>query len=274
MPLIAMGGAQNAVRETHGQSHDDPDRPSRRDSQLVSNFLGEKFSSLDANNDGTLDPSEAIAAIVKGLGMSEIQARRVFDSLDLNKDGRISRSEARKSTVFSFIVFNFLVAPSMVFIVCMVLGFVLALAEGWEPLQGFYFVACNVTGAGPFWSPKDNTDLSVFGEVMEIIISIVSTTLSGAIIGLAALMSLASVLPEKLDIVHNARRGMLTIFLVIPIAVIVFCFIVGSLLAVVEGWPVRAGFEFLITTVRQRTTRSFMHLSLTFARVLNVRFAA
>jgi hypothetical protein len=151
------------------------------------------------------------------------------------------------SQTLSFLVFNFMIAPLCLFIICIILGGILAAVEGWSFLNGFYFIANDVTGTGPFFS--DPGEISVFGEIMEIIISVIAVTCAGAVVGLSALMSLSSDLPNKLGIIDSPKRGAFAIFIIIPAVVILFSFILGALFAWGEGWAVRSGFEFIIQTV-------------------------
>ena len=44
----------------------------------------------------------------------------------------------------------------------------------YTPTPGFYFVACDVTGTGPFFLPSDEHEMTVLGEIIEIVISIVA----------------------------------------------------------------------------------------------------
>jgi len=62
-------------------------------------------------------------------------------------------------------------------------------------------------------------------------------------------MSLSGTLPQQLGIVDSPLRGLLTIFVLIPVVVLVFCGLVGTFMAWFEGWAVKEGFLFLVQTV-------------------------
>jgi hypothetical protein len=78
-----------------------------------------------------------------------------------------------KSSIGSFLAFNFIVAPICLFTICIALGGLLALVEGWRLVDGFYFIACDVCGTISFFTPT--RALTTFGEIMEIVISIIAS---------------------------------------------------------------------------------------------------
>ena len=147
----------------------------------------------------------------------------------------------KKSRIASFLVLNFVLAPTAIFAVCMLLGVALSAAEGWTIFNSFLFLAQDIAGiANPFFNPKDK--LTVFGEIMEITISIIALTAAGTIMGLATLLTLASELPDKLGIVKNFPRGMSLLLFGVPSVTCLLCLVLGAILAGVEDdWTVRQG---------------------------------
>lgn len=53
-------------------------------------------------------------------------------------------------------------------------------------------------------------------------------------------------------IVNSPARGVGAMLIVLPLFIIAFCFILGSLFAALEEWTIREGFEYLIQMVRKR----------------------
>lgn len=64
-------------------------------------------------------------------------------------------------------------------------------------------------------------------------------TLAGAVVGLSCIMSLSGDLPDKLGIVNSPARGAAVLLVLIPLATVLFCAVLGALLAEIEG--VRCG---------------------------------
>ena len=105
------------------------------------------------------------------MGLREDLTADLFRELDRDKDGFLSSAELRKSSLASFLLFNIILAPGYLLLTCLCLGAILADIEGWTILQGFYYVACNVTGIGPFFVPEA---LSDFGEAVVVATSIIA----------------------------------------------------------------------------------------------------
>ena len=156
-------------------------------------------------------------------------------------------SRCRRVSIASFLIFNFLIAPVLILLICVVLGALLAVCEGWPFKDGYYFVAGSISGAAGF-TKGSHDDLTIIGEILEILISITALTLAGGVVGLASIMSLSSELPEMLN-VNDWRNALATLFVFIPVVVLVFCFLTGALFALLEGWPLRDGFEYIVQTV-------------------------
>jgi hypothetical protein len=106
------------------------------------------------------------------------------------------------------------------------------------------------SGIAPIFEP-DEGSLSPAGEVAEILISLVAVTLRSLVIGLSALMSLSSNLPEQLGVVDSVPRGIVAVGVVIPLLVVACCVPLGAAFAALEGWDVRTGFEFIVSSVRR-----------------------
>ena len=157
------------------------------------------------------------------------------------------RSGRRRVPISSFLIFNFLVAPVLVLLICVVLGALLAACEGWPFKDGYYLVAGSISGAAGFTNGSED-ELTIIGEILEILISITALTLAGGVVGLASIMSLSSELPEMLN-VNDRKNALVTLFVFIPVVVLVFCFLTGALFAAAEGWPLRDGFEYIVQTV-------------------------
>ena len=138
----------------------------------------------------------------------------------------------------SFFIFNFCIAPAIVLVSSFLLGLALSLIEGWSLKNGFYFVSQDVTGVGPFFYP-DVSELSPAGEIAEILIAIMAITISGSVIGFSSLLSLSTGLPAWMKVVHSPTRGAFTVFVTVPIAVLVFCFALGFVFAEGEGWDLK-----------------------------------
>jgi len=139
-----------------------------------------KLALLDRDHDGKLSKDEVLSACA-ALGLTPRAAEHYFDALDTNQNGNLEAAEVHKSSVTSFLIFNFVISPLFIFIVCGILAGLLAAVEGWTYKQAFYFVACDVTGTGPFWSPPAAHELSMLGEIMEIIVSILAGDVSWAV---------------------------------------------------------------------------------------------
>ena len=153
-------------------------------------------------------------------------------------------STNNSSSLHAFLLFNFLLAPILVLIICVILGGLLSVCEGWPFKDGFYFVSGSVSGANGF-TKNSEEELTIVGEILEILISITALTLTGGVVGLASIMSLSSMLPEVLN-VNNTTHAALTLLVFIPVVVLTFCMITGGLLAACEGWSFRAGFEYIV----------------------------
>lgn len=171
------------------------------------------------------------------------------------ENGKGEANAGGKGALHSFFVFNFFIAPSMILGICVALGALLALCEGWSFKNGFYFVAGTVTGVSSAkTSSSTGSELSLFGEVAEVIICILALTLTGGVIGLASIMSLATTLPEFLNVRDSVLNGLLTMLVFIPLLVLLFCALAGGLFSLSEGWDFRSGFEYLLQTLCGLTT--------------------
>ena len=84
---------------------------------------------------------DEVMKVGEKLGMTPGQTRALFKKLDRNGDGEIQMKEIPKSSLGAFLFFNFVISPALLLAVCFVLGAILAAVEGWETLDGFYFVA-------------------------------------------------------------------------------------------------------------------------------------
>jgi len=103
------------------------------------------FSAQDTESDGM--PIAEAKKVGLRLGFSEAQVGVLIRDLDKDANGQITKHELpRKSSIKAFLLFNFVAAPIMLFIVCIVLGALLAAIEGWSFLDGFYFVGCDISG--------------------------------------------------------------------------------------------------------------------------------
>lgn len=165
----------------------------------------------------------------------------------VGKEAEHEESSRNRSSLHAFLWFNFLISPFLIVVVCLTLGGLLALVEGWGFADGFYYVAGTVAGISQ--SSEVDEEMSLFGEIMEIIISILALTMTGAIVGLAAIMSLSTALPDFLDVKDSLTNASLTLLVFIPAFILFFCAVSGGLLAVSEHWAFRDGFEFLVQTV-------------------------
>ena len=80
--------------------------------------------------------------------------------------------------------------------------------------------------------------------------SIIALTLAAGIIGLAAIMSMSSSLPDLLGTVDSPARGFAAIFVFVPAMVLLACVFLGGVLALLEGWDFLNGFKYLVALVR------------------------
>lgn len=153
------------------------------------------------------------------------------------------------ASAITFLVFNFGISPFIILITCIILGGLLGLVEGWTIENGFFFVAAVVTGLPtPFFTP-DMDEITIVGEFAEIIISLLTVTIAGGVVGLAGLLNISTMLPHWLQIRDSPRNTAVTIILGIPATVLIFCAALGGIFALAEGWNYRCGFEFLVQTI-------------------------
>ena len=103
-----------------------------------------------------------------------------------------------------------------------------------------------LSGISAIFSP-DQENLTPVGEFAEIFISLIAVTLKAVVIGLSALCSLSSNLPEKLVVVASVWRGIFAILIVIPPIIIAASIPPGVTL---EKWDFITGFEYVISSVR------------------------
>lgn len=158
----------------------------------------------------------------------------------------IATQKRHRSSLQAFLWFNFVLSPALILLICILLGAILAAVEGWSFANGFFYVAGTVAGVA---QSTEVTEMTLFGEVAEIVISILALTITGAVVGLASIMSLSTALPEKLNVRDSPSNAALVLLVFIPVAVLLFCAGAGGLFALTEGWAFRDGFEYLVQTV-------------------------
>jgi hypothetical protein len=105
-----------------------------------------------------------------------------------------------------------------------------------------------LSGISAIFSP-DQENLTPLGEAAEIIISLIAVTLKAVVIGLSALGSLSSDLPEKLGVVDSVWRGIFAILIIIPLMILAASIPLGFMLAALEKWDFLTGFEYIISLV-------------------------
>jgi len=102
--------------------------------------VDELFQRLDLNGDGVLDLAEVTSQHDK-LGMTEAEAIAMFRELDADDSGTLTRDEAttllnaiamlKPPAGMDFIMLAAFASPIFVLAASLVLGTLLALAEGW-----------------------------------------------------------------------------------------------------------------------------------------------
>jgi len=127
----------------------------------------------------------------------------------------------------------FVVAPAICLFLSLVLGWILSAVEDWEFSEGFWYVSAKMAGMrNPFVakSPK-----STHGVIWDLFISVLGIVFSSTVVGMAGMLAFVSNLPEKLQL-GTLRRGVLALFVGVPICICATCFVSGAFMAWAEEW--------------------------------------
>ena len=128
-----------------------------------------------------------------------------------------------------------------------VFGLIIALCEGWSAFVGFLYFAGNLTGLG---NPLTNeSPTSALGEAIDIVVSCWVLIFAGSAVGVIMHLNVVARLQRTLPL--RGARGAAVLFGVAPGCVIGVAVAIGFALAAVEGWSLRAGFEY-----ERRATRT------------------
>jgi len=96
-----------------------------------------------------------------------------------------------------FLFFVFIVVPVIVLAISFIFGLILAEVEGWDIIDGFYYITSMLCGL-----PNPLTDVepdTTEGKIVDIIIAIWALALAGTIIGIVGGMSVISQLVESAE---------------------------------------------------------------------------
>ena len=96
-----------------------------------------------------------------------------------------------------FLFFVFIVVPVIVLAISFIFGLILAEVEGWDIMDGFYYITSMLCGL-----PNPLTDVepdTTEGKIVDIIIAIWALALAGTIIGIVGGMSVISQLVESAE---------------------------------------------------------------------------
>eukprot|EP00928_Gymnodinium_smaydae_P078059 TRINITY_DN6166_c0_g3_i1.p1 TRINITY_DN6166_c0_g3~~TRINITY_DN6166_c0_g3_i1.p1 ORF type:complete len:385 (-),score=95.83 TRINITY_DN6166_c0_g3_i1:186-1340(-) len=148
----------------------------------------------------------------------------------------------RDGVAFGLLVL--LLLPSLLFATGFVLGGVLALAEGWNFTETFEYVLCNMCGMSAM---VDLTPDTTFGIICDIAVSIVALLITSTALGLAAGFGMAT---AAIDKTPRSFLGFLrTLFIYVPILLLLLCCLTGALIAGIDGWAVSDGILFMIASL-------------------------
>ena len=116
----------------------------------------------------------------------------------------------------------------------------IALCEGWPAFVGFLYFAGNLAGLGKpltLESPE-----SVLGEAIDIVVSCWVLIFGGSAVGVIMHLNVVARLRRALPL--RGARGAAMLLGAAPGCIIGVAVATGFALAVVEGWSLRAGFEY------------------------------
>jgi len=141
----------------------------------------------------------------------------------------------------SLMIVLFAIVPTIVIVTCLILGPLLALAEGWSAILGIEYLLSNALGlAVPL---TDIMPDSVSGEIIDLLISIWAMLIVTCAVGLAAQMALIAKLA---DVVPGTTLGFVRYLVVnIPLLLIVTSMVAGAIMAAIEGWSFADGFFYM-----------------------------
>lgn len=180
------------------------------------------------------------------------------DTKVISKDLISEVKDLPKAKLGAFLVFNIIIAPCSLLLLCLLLGALLAGTEGWSLLNGFLYVACAVTGTGPFF--KAPVKESLFREICEIVISVIALTVSGGIMGISCMFSIVNDLPAKLGIENDDSvsllRSTFCVLIAIPAFVIAFGALFAFVFSLLEDLAFSIAFKYIIQTVCGTTLTS------------------
>mmetsp|Transcript_39555 Transcript_39555/g.88496 ORF Transcript_39555/g.88496 Transcript_39555/m.88496 type:complete len:182 (+) Transcript_39555:163-708(+) len=143
-----------------------------RKKRLFEEAIRNQRDLLDTDQDGKLSIDEVLAA-GRRLGLSDEETKTFYDSLDGDHDGNLTETETKKSWTGSFLLFNIIVAPILLIVMSFILGGILVGVEGWTWIDGFYFIAQDVTClANPLFAPDEK--LATATELVQIIVSVIA----------------------------------------------------------------------------------------------------
>ena len=145
-----------------------------------------------------------------------------------------------------FIVLSFVVAPAIrLLFFSLVFGRILSAVENWSYSDGFWYVSANMAGMpNPFVT---KTPVTTHGMLWDMAISLLAMVFGSTVVGLAGMLAFVSDLPEKLQL-GSLRRGLLALFVGVPIGICVACALTGIFMAWAEEWTFWEAFRFTMGT--------------------------
>lgn len=141
------------------------------------------------------------------------------------------------STVFGIL-------PTCILIVCLIVGLIIAPLEEWSADVGMEYMISQalglmnpITGVGP---------VRVHGQLISMLCNCFTFVTVTCVMGLVSNMQLITMLSDK---VPESFRGLLaTLYVGMPLFLIIMSWTVGGIMAVVEGWSWYDGFLYMMSS--------------------------
>jgi len=110
--------------------------------------------------------------------------------------------------ILTFLLFTFLFVPVVVIALAFLFGAILAAAEGWHIIDGFYYVISMLCGLpNPLTDVNPDTDL---GKFVDIVIALWSLAVAGCVIGIVGGMSIVTNFTEAAESASFFHRSKVT----------------------------------------------------------------
>lgn len=169
-----------------------------------------------------------------------------------------------------------LVVPLVLYLSGVIFGGLLAAFEGWDFVDGFYYVTSNMLGLPGSLTTVSPTMTST--KIFDLIVSLWALLLSSSVLGVTGSMNAVTQICETMP---SSALGLARYLLVyVPILLILLSAACGGILAAVEGWSFADGFVFMagslcgietpLTTVVPTTHGGFFVTSLCFLLELTI----